>query len=314
MDIALNRYSKMGKISGAKAREKSIAAYNESPNICLYCGSVIQVKGKQRVSAVRKKKFCDHKCSGRAAGARLHKLTGLAIGDKHSRLTVVGEVYRQDRKSFLYECICECGGKATVRGSQLKAGTVRSCGCLMRETMVQNGKNTKLPDGIASRNKIIRRYKRGARQRKLSFELTNDELIALFESSCAYCGKEPSQVAFNDTGKAPASGPYVYTGIDRIDNDVGYATDNACACCSTCNMMKRSLGLTEFKAAVSRIARHLGLLDESLSMPGVRILPPEGVRRVERLGSEPDKRAGARWKRVRPRKGLGCNTSALRAN
>ena len=95
----------------------------------------------------------------------------------------------------------------------------------------------------------------------LTFSLSDDTLDELFKSECSYCGRAPSQVAFNSNVCNPAGGGFVYNGLDRIDNAIGYEPGNVCACCYICNRMKHTLSVEEFRTAVAEIARHLRLLD-----------------------------------------------------
>ena len=46
-----------------KSRIKSLENYYEAPNICEYCGSVLLIYPNQKVSEVRKKKFCNRSCA-----------------------------------------------------------------------------------------------------------------------------------------------------------------------------------------------------------------------------------------------------------
>jgi hypothetical protein len=44
-------------------RKLALEGYSKDPNICLQCGSVINVPDNKRVSEVRRKKFCNRSCS-----------------------------------------------------------------------------------------------------------------------------------------------------------------------------------------------------------------------------------------------------------
>lgn len=60
------------------------------------------------------------------------------IGRKYGRLTVVElDKARSKRKSY-WVCQCECGSTKTVRSDSLKAGAIRSCGCLHNEQAAIN--------------------------------------------------------------------------------------------------------------------------------------------------------------------------------
>jgi len=78
-------------------------------------------------------------------------------------------------------------------------------------------------------------YKTQAKRRKLSFELSEQEAIAMFKDICWYCGYKPPDGSLN--------------GIDRIDIDKGYVKDNVVSCCKRCNYMK---GLVESKLKINR--------------------------------------------------------------
>lgn len=58
------------------------------------------------------------------------------VGKKFSRLTVLlflGII----KKKYLWECMCDCGNKKVVRGENIKNGTTKSCGCLIKETAIK---------------------------------------------------------------------------------------------------------------------------------------------------------------------------------
>lgn len=112
--------------------------------------------------------------------------------------------------------------------------------------------DTKLPRGTANRNSVLRDYRNRARARGLAYDLDDDEAIRLFESNCWYCGSSPSQVR----SKPNSNGPYVFNGIDRVDNAQGYVKGNVVACCSTCNMMKKVLPIGQFIEQAGAIASH----------------------------------------------------------
>lgn len=55
-------------------------------------------------------------------------------GNKYDRLTVCDEAGKSKNGSKLWLCSCECGGTTVTTASSLKAGLVRSCGCLYKES------------------------------------------------------------------------------------------------------------------------------------------------------------------------------------
>ena len=55
------------------------------------------------------------------------------IGNKYGRLTVECVETKKGAKHQYAKCKCDCGNDCTVRVDALKAGNVKSCGCLNRE-------------------------------------------------------------------------------------------------------------------------------------------------------------------------------------
>lgn len=66
------------------------------------------------------------------------KLIGLT-GGTFDRLTVLERAGSDNDKRAVWRCKCACGSIAHVRGTDLRRGHVRSCGCLRRETMTKHG-------------------------------------------------------------------------------------------------------------------------------------------------------------------------------
>lgn len=60
----------------------------------------------------------------------------IAVGDKFYMLTVIRKTTDKDKSGeFLYECRCDCGDYTVARGSALKSGRKKSCGCLCRDRL-----------------------------------------------------------------------------------------------------------------------------------------------------------------------------------
>jgi len=65
------------------------------------------------------------------------------IGNKYSRLTVVGRAANQDTTA-VWHCFCDCGNKTEVTGKKLRMGLVKSCGCYRKEKTTEQGHKNKL--------------------------------------------------------------------------------------------------------------------------------------------------------------------------
>ena len=161
-------------------------------------------------------------------------------GQKFGRLTALHDV-GYERRDRLWECLCKCGQFTVVKAGQLKAGKVKSCGCLHSELASKRAKkdvagHNKLPAGEANLNNMIRAYKAGAKKRNLEFSLTREQFKKLTKQKCFYCGVKPHNVI----NRSQTNGKYIYNGIDRVNNTKGYTIDNCVTCCYICNQWKRA--------------------------------------------------------------------------
>lgn len=55
-------------------------------------------------------------------------------GNRYGKLFVVERLENTQRGVTVWKCLCDCGNYTTVRGSNLKSGAVKSCGCLKKTT------------------------------------------------------------------------------------------------------------------------------------------------------------------------------------
>jgi len=144
-------------------------------------------------------------------------------------------------------CRCDCGNEKVISGNSLTSGGVISCGCARRRP-----KRGYLP-GVAARNKVLANYQAGASGRDLAWELTDDEFNGLITRDCHYCGSAPSAVARAGTYEG---NEFLWNGIDRIDNDLGYITGNVVPCCKLCNFAKKDMPYGEFMAWIARLTEY----------------------------------------------------------
>lgn len=54
------------------------------------------------------------------------------VGKKFGMLTVSKFLGKEKNKPPMYECLCDCGNTAVVRGDKLSGGITKSCGCIRR--------------------------------------------------------------------------------------------------------------------------------------------------------------------------------------
>lgn len=94
---------------------------------------------------------------------------------------------------------------------------------------------------------VYKTYKNQANKRNLDFNLTIEELNKITSSNCSYCDSPPKTIAPRKTYT------YIYNGIDRINNNIGYTLDNSCACCVSCNLMKYTSSENDFLSNIQKI-------------------------------------------------------------
>lgn len=54
-------------------------------------------------------------------------------GRKFGRLTVIERAGTNKHKKLIWCCLCDCGNKVNINGSQLHNGDTKSCGCLIKD-------------------------------------------------------------------------------------------------------------------------------------------------------------------------------------
>ena len=139
-----------------------------------------------------------------------------------------------------YSCKCDCGASITAEANNLKSGNTSSCGCVRTEN--RSGDRSNLFTG----GKMLAQYRREVRVaglRKLEFTLTQEQVVAFFKQSCYYCSAAPR----------PDTRGIVRSGMDRVDNSIGYTLENIVSCCSDCNIAKHDQSKPEFLNQVKRI-------------------------------------------------------------
>jgi hypothetical protein len=175
-------------------------------------------------------------------------------GDRHGRLVIIREVKPDRWGSRLFLFKCDCGKLVIARW-----GTTVSCGCAQRDFVKNNLNYSKrLPYGESCFNLIYNRYKCHARAKRRKFLLTKSQFRELVTGNCSYCGIAPSNT---ETKNKDAYGEFIYNGLDRVDNLLGYTVENTVTCCQTCNIAKRNMSKTEFLAWIERVYNYQHLCE-----------------------------------------------------
>lgn len=174
---------------------------------------------------------------------------------KYNKLTIVEE-YRtrtkQGRSQRRFKCSCDCGKSTDVEKAKVIGGITKSCGCIQEGMRRNLGKIRMLPKFEASMNEVFSVYKKGARKRGFSFELSKEKFIEIITKECIYCGDRLT----NLHDKESNNGNFSYTGIDRYDNSIGYTVDNSVPCCRVCNRIKTNMTTEQMYEHLNKIIKN----------------------------------------------------------
>jgi hypothetical protein len=113
---------------------------------------------------------------------------------------------------------------------------------------------SKIEIDIATLRELKREYKKKAKKKGLSYELSEKQFFDLVLSNCFYCGSKPS----NEKGyRSNRSIKTKHQGIDRVVNEKGYTKENTVPCCWKCNQWKKAGSVDEFIAHIEKLSLRL---------------------------------------------------------
>jgi hypothetical protein len=164
--------------------------------------------------------------------------TANLIGTTCGRWEVLSFADPRDTHLMLW-CRCECGTEQRVQPANLKNG---------RSTQCKHCSLTALRNGHAAQSVVLATYRCNAKRRDREWSLTDAQFLSLCLSDCHYCGREPY------TTHSCKYDSFIYNGIDRKDNAVGYTAENSLPCCKECNLRKGTMGYEEFTAWIHIIS------------------------------------------------------------
>jgi hypothetical protein len=171
-------------------------------------------------------------------------------GNRYGRLLVesfIGVKGHGRPRIAWWLCLCDCGNKLKTRGTSLRFGRTKSCGCYHDE-LVKNGTH-RLPKNEAAFNSVYRRIRGGATKRNLIWELTKEEVKNLVRLNCFYCGAVAQRI------KNEVNGSVLWNGIDQKLPCAGYTLQNCVTCCYECNRMKLNIPFGKFLDKCEQITK-----------------------------------------------------------
>ncbi len=151
-------------------------------------------------------------------------------------------------------CRCTlCGREKITTTNNLCRGGGSSCWCQAFTPEIIARRSAGLIREHAGFTEIIGSYRRNAMKRGYQFQINDEQAMKLFKGNCHYCGVEPKMII------KKSKIPFVYNGIDRTDNTIGYTTENCVSCCGVCNKAKMNLQYNDFINLIKRIHNNLSL-------------------------------------------------------
>lgn len=146
---------------------------------------------------------------------------------------------------------CECGSISLGSPDQLTSGKALTCkSCAIG---VQKGPENRGWKGSKYISlTLYNRWKKSAKRRSLSWELTIDILDDLIEKQkmkCVFTG----DLLYFDHGKTTRTGN---ASLDRIDSDIGYKPDNIQFTLKDINMAKQKLSNLDFIVMCGKVTRY----------------------------------------------------------
>lgn len=159
------------------------------------------------------------------------------------------KVFPAGQRRSIWRFRCDCGNEVDKTLMDVRRGDTKSCGCVKRKNIPTNT----LPVGEASFNGLFVHYKRSAKSRGYEWCIEKEFFRKITKQPCHYCGSDPFG---RHLTHASANGHYVFSGLDRVNNKVGYVESNVVPCCSICNRAKAALDAAVFLEWAKKVALH----------------------------------------------------------
>ena len=189
------------------------------------------------------------------------KLEIPTIGTVFGKLTVVSiysvtDIYGYKRVAI--DLICSCGEIVKNKrvghlyGTSANPGvkSCKSCGYDYR------GLQRRKESDSQSRNAVYGRYRSSAKQRQINWNLSKEDFFSVVSLPCNYCDNVETSF-YSGVKSSPWVKSFRFTGIDRIDSNIGYTPENVQSCCKWCNYAKSDRSEQDFEKWVLTVAKKI---------------------------------------------------------
>lgn len=169
---------------------------------------------------------------------------------RFSKLLVLRRAENSKGDKSRWLCQCDCGNKKEILGELLRLGKTTSCGCARVEMMTGTRRAWK-GRGLLSGFRFAH-IKACAKSREIPFDLSIDDLWALFErqgGTCALSGRDLSLYGRKGESFGNAS-------LDRINSALGYTLDNVQWVHKDFNYMKQVFSQNDFVSMCQEVVNH----------------------------------------------------------
>lgn len=138
-------------------------------------------------------------------------------GNRYGKLVVVERLPTDGKgQSILWLCKCDCGNETYVRANMLRSGHTQSCGCLVKERLIESVKTHGMSKTRVYNIWCLMRYRCSVKTRP-DYKYYGGRGITVYEK----------WLAFEEFYKwAKENGYSDELSIDRIDNSKGYSPEN----------------------------------------------------------------------------------------
>lgn len=209
---------------------------------CIHCNfakgnqSIFEFKSKLETICSNINNFSIPNLNGKinisfAGREKAVKLKSLSLNDKIGKLIILSEEKKELYKHQKMVCKCECGSIVSIIKKDILSGKSRSCGSARCKW--------KHPPIVSAIKRVFRRS-------KPNNGLTIEQFFELSQMNCIYCGSNPNNIAHAERFVL-SEDRFIYNGLDKLFPENGYNIKNVVPCCISCNKIKYTSNIDEFK-------------------------------------------------------------------